>query len=447
MSCACSPPGLICPLKKTRQAFPDTRQRVYTYNATLLLFIEQSLGVLRSCRSAAQKTALKHARPGQKAVSTAAAGYCQARRRLPQAYLKERLEGTIAAAQAIVRPCDLWHGRRVFVADATSFNLPDTPANQQVYPQHSSQKPGCGFPVTQVCGVFDLAATTLVRYDTTDIHEHEVMQLRRMHDVFPPESVLLADRAFSGYYDVATLRRRSVDCVVRKMPRLHASLAFQAWLGPNDRLCRWIKPTQCPKHMAKDVWEALPKEQIVRHVVVKLTSPACRTRRIELVTTLLDPDAFPAKDLAELFRHRWMVELFLDDIKTVMGMDMLRCQSPEMVAREIMVGFIAYNLIRLTMLAAGALYGVPMARLSFTGTRDALVAAQPLFATASSTDRRILLITLLWGIAHDRVPLRPHRREPRALKRRQKNYPWLTANRHVFKEIQHRKRYKKAALS
>ena len=167
----------------------------------------------------------------------------------------------------------------------------------------------------------------------------------------------------------------------------------------------------------------------------------------ELVTTLLDPGAFPAKDLAELFRHRWMVELFLDDIKTVMGMDMLRCQSPEMVAREIMVGFIAYNLIRLTMLAAGALYGVPMARLSFTGTRDALVTAQPLFATASSTDRRILLITLLWGIAHDRVPLRPHRREPRALKRRQKNYPWLTANRHVFKEIRHRKRYKKAALS
>lgn len=446
---SCSPGrrGWTCLLKKTRQAYPRSRQRVYTYNTTLQLFLEQSLGVLRSCRTAARKASLKRTRTGQTPISASSAGYCKARRRLPTTYLEDRLAGTIAAARTMVKPGDLWHGRRVLVADATSFNLPDTPANQAVYPQHVSQKPGCGFPMVQICGVFDLASASLVRYDATSIHEHEAMQLRRMHTAMPPGSVLIADRAFSGYYDVATWRNRGVDCLMRKMPRLQASLTFQAWLGPKDRLCHWIKPDHRPKHMAREVWKALPREMLVRHVTVKVTAPSCRTRRIELVTTLLDPVVYPAKDLADLFRRRWMVELCLDDIKTVLGMDMLRCQSPEMVAKEILVGLVAYNLIRLTMLAAGALYGVPADRLSFTGSRDALVVSQPLFDDASLAVCRDLLIALLWDIAHDRVPLRPHRREPRAIKRRPKNYPWLTANRHVFKEIHHRKRYRKAVLS
>ena len=87
-----------------------------------------------------------------------------------------------------------------------------------------------------------------------------------------------------------------------------------------------------------------------------------------LVTTLLDAEIYSAEELGRLYFRRWSVEIFYRDIKQTMGMDILRCKSPEMIDKELLMHAIAYNLIRALMANIAARYQIDIGRLSFKGT-------------------------------------------------------------------------------
>src|ERR1041384_3840779 len=93
---------------------------------------------------------------------------------------------------------------------------------------------------------------------------------------------------------------------------------------------------------------------------------------VTLVTTFLDAQAYPAEELARLYVKRWRIELWFRDLKTSMGMEVLRCKSPAMLHKELEMFFIAYNLIRVLMMEASAICDVAMERLSFKGSVDAV---------------------------------------------------------------------------
>jgi hypothetical protein len=161
-----------------------------------------------------------------------------------------------------------------------------------------------------------------------------------------------------------------------------------------------------------------------------------------LVTTLLDPQAYPAEELARLYARRWQIELWFRDLKTSLGMEVLRCKSPKMLHKELEMFFIAYNLLRALMAQAALIHQVPLQRLSFKGTTDSVRQFSVAIAQARSHKQQKQLIAhLLKIIAGDQVPERPGRREPRAVKRRPKPYPLLNRPRRQFKEIPHRNRY------
>jgi hypothetical protein len=125
-----------------------------------------------------------------------------------------------------------------------------------------------------------------------------------------------------------------------------------------------------------------------------------------------------------------------------MGMEALRCQSPEMAEKELLTYLVAHNLIRCVMAEAVARYQVPLERISFKGSLDALRQYSAAMAQAPNRRlRRALWEDLLLNLARDLVPLRPNRREPRAAKRRPKAYPLLNQPRRRFIEISHRSRY------
>ena len=181
--------------------------------------------------------------------------------------------------------------------------------------------------------------------------------------------------------------------------------------------------------------------RVIRFV---LEVPGFRARSVTLVTTLLDAKAYPAEELARLYARRWRIELFFRDIKTSMGMEVLRCQSPRMLHKELEMFFIAYNLIRCLMAEASAIHDVPMERLSFKGTVDSVRQFSVAIAQARSRKRqKQLMADLLAILARDQVPDRPGRREPRAVKRRPKPYQLLNRPRHLMKELQHRSKYHK----
>ncbi len=164
----------------------------------------------------------------------------------------------------------------------------------------------------------------------------------------------------------------------------------------------------------------------MRVIRVTVTQPGFRTRTLALVTTLLDPVAYPASEVSAAYLRRWRIELCLDDLKTVLGLEALRCKSPDLVQSELLALLVAHNLVRVVMAEASQARTVPLDRLSFTGT----LASLRTFAVASAqaktgAQRRTLWAALLARLAADLVPWRPGRHEPRAVKRRPKPYPYL----------------------
>ena len=182
----------------------------------------------------------------------------------------------------------------------------------------------------------------------------------------------------------------------------------------------------------------------VRLVRFTIDGPGFRSRRITLVTTLLDPKLFAAHDLAKTHARRWRLEMCRREVKTTLGMETLRCQSPAMARKEVLAYFIAHNLARCVMAEAAQLHEADLERISFKGTLDALRQYSAAISAARNQKlRKQLWQDLLLTLARDLVPLRSHRSEPRAVKRRPKPFPLLNKPRHQFKEIPHRSAYKK----
>src|SRR5690606_37485452 len=166
-------------------------------------------------------------------------------------------------------------------------------------------------------------------------------------------------------------------------------------------------------------------EIVVRIVRFHVATSGFRTQEVVLVTTLLDEKAYSDDALAALYRRRWAVELCFRDIKTTLGLDVLRCQTPQLVEKEVWLQAIAYNLVRALMLEAAWRHSVALERLSFKGTVDTLRQWTPLLAPSMFAFKRAR-DELLRVIAADSLPRRPDRSEPRVRKRRPKPYQWLT---------------------
>jgi hypothetical protein len=186
----------------------------------------------------------------------------------------------------------------------------------------------------------------------------------------------------------------------------------------------------------------LPEQITVRLLRFTATIRGFRSRHVTLVTTLLHAQLYPAQEIIALYARRWRLELCLRDLKTTLGMEQLRCKSPQMARKELLAYLIAHNLVRSLMAHAAATYEVNLERLSFKGTLDALRQYSGAITAARNLKmRQQLWDDLLLHVAQDFVPLRPHRQEPRALKRRPKQFPLLNRPRRKFREIPHRNKY------
>lgn len=431
------PPGLLAQADEGA----NSRERRYPIRRTFFGFLYQVLNPQCPCREIVRQIQALLALHVTGPVAAGTGGWCQARLRLPWDILP-RLR-CAAAAQA-EKTAQRWRGLRVKVVDGTSTTLPDTAKNQRAYPQPGGQKPGCGFPLLKLVGVFSLATGVLLDYAKGNQHQHELNLLQKLMDQFKAGDLVLADRGFNSYTLLALLLGRGAHGLFRLHQRRPADLRKGKRLGKNDRLMTWPKPWlwQRPRYLSKAIWKRIPAQLSVRVVRFTLAVPGFRTHSVTLVTTLLDPVAYPAEELARLYARRWQIELWFRDLKTAMGMEALRCKSPQMAHKELEMFFIAYNLIRGVMAQASALYDVPMERLSFKGTVDAVRQFSLALGRARSRKKQKQLASnLLAVIARDRVPERPGRREPRAVKRRPKPYPLLNRPRHQFIEISHRNRY------
>ncbi len=323
--------------------------------------------------------------------------------------------------------------------------MPDTSANQALWPQQASQKPGCGFPQARICACFCLQTGALLSHRVGNRKQQELPLLRQQSETFQPGDIFLGDKGFCSYYDVWKFQQAGVDSILtlaRRTP-VETSSAIKV-LGPDDLLIQWPKPAWNKiLSYSKETWQALPEQLTLRKIKVTVAAPGFRVKTFYLVTTLTDDSTYSAAELADLYYQRWDVELFFRDIKTTMGMDILRCRTPGMVNKEILMHLIAYNAIRLLIFDAARKAMQSSRQISFKASLQALRQWEPLFNRIDMNDqeRRRLTASLTQAIAANVVTLRPGRREPRCVKRRPKPYALLTAPRHEMIEIPHRSRY------
>ncbi len=405
----------------------------------ILTFLRQVLAPNCACRHAVAMTLAEDCVDPSSAATARSAepgAYSQARQRLPLA-----LFTTLArhVADSVDTQARRWRGHRVWVVDGSGISMPDTPDLQNAFPQPVSQKPGCGFPVANLVGLFCWSTGALVHLAIDSRHVGELTLFRRLFQWMQPNDLVVGDRLYGNYHEMAALSSRGVHAVCRINRARKVDLRRGCRLSKGDRLVTWRRPKQPASSVSRGAWQQLPETITLRIVRMNVyCKRAWRPRRIDLVTTLLDPVAYPAKVLGELYRQRWLAEIDLRSLKTTLGMDVLRCKSEEMVRKEIAMHQIAYNLIRLWMQVAAEQHGVDPQRLSFAGTQQRLLAVLPMLPLLRTrrAQREFVMHLLRW-IAADTLPHRPNRHEPRAIKRRRKSFPWLVHPREQARKTNH----------
>lgn len=426
------------------------RERALDPATTLCLFVRQIL---------AGNAAITHVRHLAQ-LPFAASSYCEARQRLPLeaiAGLVERVSCDCiksirsicddAGATIPTIPPPSFCGRRVHLADATTVTTPDTPPLQDLWPQPSTQRVGCGFPMIKLLGLLDLATGIVLHLTMMCLHCHEMSQLAGMHAVLRPGDVLLGDRGFCSFTHLFSLVQMRVDAVFRMHQRQIVDFTphrrarpkgrgrrgykrdvpsshFVRKLGHEDQIVQWIKPRNRPTWMSVAQYAMLPATLLVREIAYHIVEPGRRVRRVVIATTLLDATRYPKQQIARLYGLRWQVETNFRHLKQTMRMDQLKCHSADGVMKELLIYVLVYNLVRSAMALAATRQGVTVDRISFG---DALRWLNCCCCCCCRRDQR-------WVPQLVVNPVRPGRWCPRVKKRRMKEYDFMMRPRHAYSQ-------------
>jgi hypothetical protein len=408
------------------------RNTTLTPGNTLRLFVRQIAHGNIAC------AAMRHL-AGQEFSDSA---WCQARMRLPieliehvhRAIVDEALR-QLDAADDSGADAYRWRGHRIFTVDGTSDSMPDTPELRSHYGVPSGCREGLGFPTSHLLMMMDHRSGLLLDCVDAPLTTSDLSQTAPLHAHLSAGDILMGDIAFSSWAHLALLlqanlhalmpthHRRIVDFSPDR-PHAHPRKGKSGKragkprsrvlkrLGPDDQLVEYFKPVEKPAWMSDEQWASLPQSIIVREIRATVKRNGFRPMTVTIVTTLLDPEQYPAEELIELRLTRWLIETNFRHLKITLGMDVLKCKTLEGVRKERLVFVLVYNLIRIVMLKAARAQGVNVNRLSFADTlawlRHGDISTCP-----------VLIVN----------PLRPGRLEPRALKRQKKEFPYMTSPR------------------
>ena len=412
----------------------NSRDRIYTGRRTFWSMLWQGFNPNSSGREVVRQIQALSELQGGPEVSEVDGGYCRAKARLPLDQFPKVLAATAQAAKQAAAATRFLQGRHLKVVDGTTLILPDTPKNRKTYPPTTHPNPKPNFPQMRVVVLFCFLGGAIRHLVTGNLHTAELPMLHQLLNQLVRGDILMGDRGFGNFVLLSLLQNlhRDVDFIGRSRRKVDGRHRNKR-LGKNDWLVQWARNASASDWMPLEQRLGLSKEITVRIVRGNCHVKGFRVRQMTLVTTLLDAQLYPAREILQAYLHRWRLEMCLDDLKTTLGMETLRSRSPEMAEREIYTRLIAHNLIRCTMAHAAAEHTVPLERISFKGTLDAVRQFTQAMSQARSKKKRgQLWDKLIRTLAADLVPERPGRREPRAVKRVKQKYPSLSRPRHQF---------------
>jgi len=419
------------------------RETKLTPGNTLRLFAQQIANGNIACSAV-------HHLAGEAFSDTA---WCQARQRLPMELIEQVHRQLIDETRDELDLTDdmgegqyRWRGHRLHVVDGSTDSMPDTPVLRAHYGVPSPSRQGLGFPAAHLMLLLDHRSGLLIDCHDTHVDTHDASVVSKVHRYLQAGDVVLGDDAFGSYTHLALLLQANLHAIMpvhhkrivdfapgrAHVPRKKNAAKKNAGggnasrgkprsrlvkvLGTQDQLVEYFKPPKQPDWMSEQQWMAVPESILVREIRRTIRRHGFRPITVTIVTTLLDPESYPADELIELRLTRWMVETNLRHLKITLGMDILKCKTVEGIRKERLMFLLVYNQLRRVMLQAARTQGMSANRLSFADTLAWLRYGD------ISTLPRIKI-----------NPLRPGRLEPRVLKRAKKQYPYMTRPRAELK--------------
>jgi len=402
---------------------------LFSTDIVLWAFLAQTLrdGKGAACAAAVADIATYMLQTGQRPPSGDTGDYCRARAKLSLPALRRLV---VESAQHVEREANaswLWKGLHPKLVDGFTFTMPDTPENQGAFPQAAGQAPGVGFPIARCCAVVSLATACVCNLAVGPYQGKQTGELALLRDLlnaFEENDLVVFDRYYCSYMMLAMLMLRGVHVCARLHQRRLSDFRQGRRLGQDDHLITWTRPAK-PPWMSEAEYARIPETLTLREVRFHVAVPGRRTQTLTVITTLTDPDVFSKEDIAALYGFRWNVELDIRNIKQTLGLDHVRCKTPDMVRRELWVTLLAYNLIRTVIATAAAVHGKQPRRLGFALACQTILASWMLRSTGSCSDAGAMYARMLAHIATNEVANRSGRIEPRVLKRRRHRYPLM----------------------
>lgn len=396
------------------------RKRVWTPWITLWSFLSQMVDEDHSCQNVVNRFAAYRASKRLPDVSTRNGAYVAARQRMPEEIIRDLIPLTCKRLESHTPADWKWNGRSVKIVDGTMISMPDTAENQSEYPQHKTQAKGLGFPAARVSAIVSLS-TGMVLDVAIGSNEGkgtgESALFRSLWHQLDPGDIVLADRYYDTYWMLAGLKMRGVDAVIRMTDRrkFHSGIVTLK------------KPAKCPAWMSRLDYNAYPAWIQVKVIKIAKVKGVGRVSELSLITTLTSASD---QELLELYRERWHVETDFRTLKEIMGMEILRTKTPEMIRKEIYALVLAYNCICLIRAQAAKVHNKKPRKLSYTVTLRAVEAYEPYLSMKFDMD---VYLKMLEHIARHEVGRQKNRWNPRVVKRRPKQRVFMMKPRADYK--------------
>jgi hypothetical protein len=381
--------------------------------AEQVIWLVIGMGLIRNQSIEQVMDKLELALPDKRGTVVAKSAISKARKRLgedPLAYLF-----AVTAAEWAARSADAhrWRGLALYGLDGTTMRVADSPENRATF---GGQDAGggrgpSGYPLVRVVAMMALRSHVLSAFRFADYHTGETTLARDIWNEVPEQSLVIIDRNFLVKKDLIHLETSGERHWLSRT-KSNTKWAIVEKLGRDDYLVEWeVQGT------------GLPKTWTLRAIHYKRKG----FPRATLLTSLVDAEKYPAKELIELYHERWETEIGYDELKTHLldRQEAIRSKTPAGVHQELWGIALAYNLVRVEMERVAAEAGVPPTRISFVASlhliRDELHTLSLRTMTPGSVPSRLAYL-------RQRLkrlvlpPRRPERHYPRAVKLKMSGY-------------------------
>lgn len=330
--------------------------------------------------------------------------------------------GLQARARKKKHPQCFYGQRRVLAIDGAQFSLSNTPRNLRAGKARSSAGGLTGFPKLHVAVLLEVGLHNPVAAAVGRPRQSEWSLGLGLLSHLPKNALVLGDRLYGYAYFIWSVLQKGGDCVVRVKEQLRAQPIGRRFKDGSQLVEVPVRDRKVPKKILQTIR--------LREFRVRLQRPGFKARELRFWTTLLDPKAAPALELAQLYTQRWEEELYFRQLKIDLRRgDLLQSQTPETAMQEIAAMIICTALVAHYRMEA-AQGAVPPLQISFGLTLEML---RPfwIFAslgqdTLSADVQKTLLQQILQYLLQNALKPRRIRTCLRAVRQRRKGWPKIT---------------------